>query len=335
MSINLYPDTVHSAQLGEPSYYPEIDDACDEIYKATKGFGTDEKAIIATLGSKDCKERFLIAFRYKEKYGKELYDLMKKENSGDFGILTQLLALPIPEAEAKIIRIATKGFGTKEKLLYSVICGRSNEEIEILKKAYFQRYNKDLSILVSSELSGDIKKLAMCCLQGIEEKYDPTYHTESKAREDAEKFYKAGQGKWGTDEATLFEIICKAPPKYLKLINDAYVNKYEVNLEYALKKELSGKAESAAIFHLNMKLSPYKTMAEHIKSTCAMMGTDELGLSCAILRYQSVLPQVMMEHTAQFGKTLQERFRDELLTRRLHVSFRGTEREEDDVAVYK
>jgi len=69
---------------------------------------------------------------------------MKKENSGDFGLLTQLLALSTPDAEAKIVRIATKGMGTNEKLLYSVICGRSNEEMEILKKAYYKRYSKDL-----------------------------------------------------------------------------------------------------------------------------------------------------------------------------------------------
>jgi hypothetical protein len=312
MSVNLYPEAVHDAELGEPECYPEIDDACDEIYRACKGIGTDEKAIIATLGSKDMKERYLIAFRYKQKYGKELYDLMKKENSGDFGTLTELLALPIPEAEAKIIRVATKGMGTNEKLLYSVICGRSNEEIELLKKAYYRRYNKDLSILTASELGGDLEKLAMCCLQGMEEKFDPSYHTASKAEDDAKAFYKAGQGKkFGTDEKTLFEIICKAPPEYITMINLAYVNKYDNNLEFALKKELRGKAEDAAVFHLNMKLKPFKTMAEHIKHTCAGIGTDEIGLSCAILRYQNVLPKVMMEHNAEYGKTLQERVKKE------------------------
>ncbi|KAL7526423.1 hypothetical protein ACHAXR_001482, partial [Thalassiosira sp. AJA248-18] len=104
----------------------------------------------------------------------------------------------------------------------SVICGRSNAEIDMLKKAYFKRYNKDLSNLISSELGGDIKKLALACLQGMEEDFDPTYHTESKAREDAKAFYKAGQGKrMGTDEAALFEIIRKSPHRFLKMIDTA------------------------------------------------------------------------------------------------------------------
>lgn len=312
MSINLYPDEIHRAQLGDPEYYPEIDAACEAIYEATKGLGTDERALIDTLGSKNVKERFLISYRYKEMYGKELKELMKSENSGDFGFLTQLLALPAPEAEAKIIRKATKGLGTNEQLLWSVICGRSNEEIQILKKTYFKRYNKDLVALVGSELSGDIKKLHMACLQGMEEKYDPGYHNASKAEEDAITFYKRGQGKkFGTDEQALFEIICKSPPQYLQMVDDAYVSKYNVNLEQALEKELRGKAEKAAIFTLGMKLHPYETVAKHIKSTCAGMGTDELGLSCAILRYQHILPRVMIEHTNLTSKTVGDRIADE------------------------
>jgi len=64
MSINLYPDEIHSALLGDPEYTPEIDDACETIHEATKGFGTDERALIDTLGSKNTIERYLISFRY-------------------------------------------------------------------------------------------------------------------------------------------------------------------------------------------------------------------------------------------------------------------------------
>mmetsp|Transcript_29654 Transcript_29654/g.62998 ORF Transcript_29654/g.62998 Transcript_29654/m.62998 type:complete len:336 (-) Transcript_29654:258-1265(-) len=311
-SINLYPDEIHKAQLGDPEYYPEIDEACEELHRATKGLGTDEDALVAILGSKNTIERALIAYRYKEMYGKELKELMKSENSGDFGFLTQLLSLPAPEAEAKIIRKATKGLGTNEKLLSSVICGRSNEEIQILKKAYFAKYSKDLINLVSSEVHGDLKKLHLACLQGMEEEYDPKYHNVSKAEEDAKTFYKKGQGKkFGTDEEALFAIICKSPPQYLKMVNDAYVAEYSVNLERALKKELRGKAEDAAIYTLGMKLNPYEMAARHIKSTCAGLGTDELGLSCAILRYQHILPRVMIEHTNLFGKTIGDRVSSE------------------------
>lgn len=200
--------------------------------------------------------------------------------------------------------------------------------MEILKKAYFKRYKKDLAILLSNELSGDLKKLAMACVQGMEEKFDPSYHNASKAEEDAKTFYKAGQGRWGTDEKTLFEIICKSPPQYLKMVDNAYVKKNGINLERALEKELSGNAKKAAVFELGMKLKPYETIAALIKSTCAGLGTDEIGLSCAILRYQHILPRVMVEHTNLYSKTIQDRVCSEtsgdyknLLVKMIHVAW--------------
>ena len=72
-----------------------------------------------------------------------------------------------------------------------------------------------------------LKKLHLACLQGLEETFDSTYHNVSKAEEDADAFYDAGEGKWGTDEAALMDIICKAPPKYLQMIDDAYVAKHK------------------------------------------------------------------------------------------------------------
>ena len=82
-------------------------------------------------------------------------------------------------------------------------------------------------------------------------------------------------------------------------------------LQKALEKELSGKTEDAAIHTLNMKLKPYDAIAEHIKSTCKGMGTDELGLSCAILRYQHILEKVQIAHINLYSKTIGDRVESE------------------------
>ena len=61
------------------------------------------------------------------------------------------------------------------------------------------------------------------CLQAAEEDYDPDFHTPEKAKEDAEEIWKRGQGKFfGTNEEKLFKVIILSPPKYLKMVNDAY-----------------------------------------------------------------------------------------------------------------
>lgn len=50
-----------------------------------------------------------------------------------FGTALQFLAVDPVHAECLMIEEACQGIGTKEMLLFSIICGRSNSEIELLK----------------------------------------------------------------------------------------------------------------------------------------------------------------------------------------------------------
>jgi hypothetical protein len=42
MTIDLYPEIVHHGDLSPDAYGSDIDDICNEIHSASKGFGTDE-----------------------------------------------------------------------------------------------------------------------------------------------------------------------------------------------------------------------------------------------------------------------------------------------------
>ena len=115
------------------------------IYKACKGFGTDEKALIDALAKCTPEQRCKVEKRYEEVHGKELKKVMKSEcGNRDFGTALQLLSLPPDEAEVEIIIRACKGMGTNELVLFPVVCGRSNKEIEHLKKKFFEVHSKDL-----------------------------------------------------------------------------------------------------------------------------------------------------------------------------------------------
>uniref|UniRef100_A0A7S2ENR1 Annexin n=1 Tax=Trieres chinensis TaxID=1514140 RepID=A0A7S2ENR1_TRICV len=309
MSLNLYPDLIHTPDL-TPEFPPEIDEACDAIRKATKGFGTSEKKLIKAMAVGPA-ERTLISIRYEQTKGKALEDLMKKECGGDFGEALRLLALPPDAADARILKMATDGIGASKKYIYPVVCGRSNEEIEILKKTYYKKYGKDLSGILQSELGGDFERLVIESIQGVEEGFDPGYHTQEKAQEDAETFYEAGQGRWGTNEKKLIKILVASPPEHLRNINQEYAEKYGYTLTKALEKELGGALEEAALFVLGMKLKPFETVADLIKQSCAGVGTDEMLLTACIVRYQSILPQVMVAHMEMFGKSVQDRVKKE------------------------
>jgi Annexin len=149
-------------------------------------------------------------------------------------------------------------------------------------------------------------------IQAGEEPFDPQYHTKEKSIEDAEVIYKKGQGKWfGTDEKSIFKVLCAAPPQYVQMISDVYADKYGYTLFKAMEKELSGNAKDGTLFMLGMKMKPFETIAGLIKSACAGLGTDELLLTCCIIRYQMVMKDVMAAHIELYGKSVHDRVRTE------------------------
>ncbi|KAF1315993.1 Annexin, partial [Globisporangium splendens] len=306
--MQLYPPSAHNAFHGVGIVFPQhIDQAVTQIHEACKGFGTDEQTLIAVLGSKSPETRNLIQMRYKELYKKSLKDLVKSETSGNFGKLLRMISTPLPETEANILRDATKGMGTNESLLVQILSGRTNEEMNILKKTYFNLHGKDLAVMLSSELSGDFKKVIMALLQSSQLEYNPAFHNAAKAEADAVALYKSGQGRIGTQEEIFIGILVACPPEYLKMVDAVYVSKYNNNIAKAIDKEFSGDAKRSLNYLVKSVMDPYPTIAEVFEKTMKGFGTDETGLSTALVRYHSVLPHVKTAYKKLYNKELRDR----------------------------
>jgi len=313
MTINIYPQIVHDNDLSpDVGYGPEIDEACEDIVKACKGIGSNAKKCIEVIGSFNAEERYKLTARFKElNDGKRLDELMKKEMSGDFGTAMQFMGLPPHEAECAMIKKAAKGIGSNAFVIMSILVGRTDAEMEILKKTFFRMYTRDLGKLLASELHGDNERLIFNCLQAAEEVYDPQFHTIEKATEDAITIHDQGQGRMFTNERAIFKIICASPPEHLENINKVYADKYGYALWKAMEKELCGNAERACIHLVNMKLKPYEAIAKLIKDACKGMGTKDLLLTCSVIRYQYVMNFVQPAHIELFDKSIQDRIREE------------------------
>jgi hypothetical protein len=86
------------------------------------------------MGSMSPETRCKVAVKYKEMFNKELKDVMRSEcGKKDFGTALQFLALPPDAAEAGMVHKACSGVGTNELLLATILCGRSNKEVQALK----------------------------------------------------------------------------------------------------------------------------------------------------------------------------------------------------------
>ena len=322
MTIPLYPDFVMENSLSPDAFGAEVDEICEEIESATKGLGANRQRVIDALATQNPTQRAKISMRYMEMYGsdhkrfKDMSDLMKKEFSGDFGTALEFLALPPHQAECAMLRKACKGIGADVNVIWSIVCGRTNEEMELLKKTFFQMYNKDLSKLLASETHGNMERLVFNCLQAAEETFDPAFHTLDKAREDADLIHKYGQGRIGTNEKGIFKVICAAPPEHLSNISNMYAEKYGYTIAKAIEKELGGMGEKnlrrAALFEIGMKLKPHETMSRLIDQACRGFGTDELLLTTSLIRFQTHMANVNTAHIDEFGKTIHERIREEV-----------------------
>ena len=269
-------------------------------------------ALIEALGGCDPETRCKVPLRYQELFGKKPWEVVTKEcGKRDFGTALQFLAVDPVTAECNMIEKACGGLGTNEVLLYSIIVGRSNKDLDLLKKRYFDMHTKDLGRLLDSELGGDFEKLIFTVFQASEEDYDEGFHTDDKVQEDIKALYDMGQGRMGTHEEGLFKILCKSPPEYLKKLNLAYAEKYGYSLTKMIEKEFKRKTEDATLFMIGMKLKPAETVAKLIDKACKGIGTNELLLTCTLIRYQPIMKDVKLAFTELYGKTLEEKIQKE------------------------
>ncbi|KAH7491966.1 Annexin C1 [Phytophthora ramorum] len=323
----IFPQHAHDVFRGVPLVYPhEIDDVCERIRDATDGLGVDEKVLVDALSALSASDRSLLIYRYKDLYREELKDTLSRETVGDFRFLLLLLTMPLPEAEAFVLNVATSGSGTKERLLYPILLGRSNEELSMLKSTYYYIFNKDLTWLMRSELNGDYREIILLALERLQVNYDPKIHTYEKAKADAIKLYDAGEGRWGTDETTFVRTLFSSPREHLVLVNDIYRKKYVSDLEEAVRSEFSGYSTEALVFYVRLALEPDAAVADHFERMMEGLGTDEKGLSASVIRYHWMQPRVEALYEKLYERSLEERIRTDtdanygdLLVTLLHI----------------
>ena len=342
MSIDLYPEDILGGDLSPDAFGAEVDDICEEIHAACKGFGTAEEYVLDSQHSQQCAATFLfsselltlqfcphsrllkvvgsmspstrckVPLRYKELFGKELNSVMKSEcGKRDFGFALQLLAVDPLTADCMLIEKACDGAGTNELLLFTIICGRTNKEMELLKKKFFDLETKDLGRVLDKELGGNLESLVFNVMQASQQDYDEDFHTDDKVKEDIAALHEFGIGSWGTNEKGLFKILCASPPAYVKKLNLAYAEKHGYSLTKALEKELGGQVRDAATFMLGIKLNPFKEVSDLMDRACKGLGSNELLLSATIIRYSSYMKEVSIAHAEDYSKGLKERIKGE------------------------
>ncbi|XP_041360315.1 annexin A7-like [Gigantopelta aegis] len=254
----------------------EAEKTAECLRDSMKGMGTNEKQIIVILADHSNAQRQEIAEIYKQAYGKKLIDDLKSELSGDFEDVCLAMLDPPRLYDAKQLHKAISGAGTDEKTLIEIMCTRSNDEIEEIKKRYKEEYDSNLEDDLTGDTSGYFRRLMVSlCTSGRDSSEEVD---QEKAEQDAVRFYEAGEGRWGTDEAELNAVLCLRSLPHLLATIAKYEELTGKPMVESVKDECSGSLQEGYLSILESALNTPKYFAKRAKKSMKGIGTNDNDL---------------------------------------------------------
>nr|KAF6454697.1 annexin A8 like 1 [Rousettus aegyptiacus] len=269
---------------GSPHFNPDPD--AETLYKAMKGIGTNEQAIIDVLTRRSSTQRQQIAKSFKAQFGKNLTDTLKSELSGKFEKLMVALMYPQYRYEAKELHDAMKGLGTKEGVVIEILASRTKKQLEEIMKAYEEDYGTSLEEDIQADTSGYLEKILVCLLQGSRDDASGFVDPEL-ALQDAQDLY-----------AAVFEEYEKIANKS---IEDSIKNETHGSLEEAMLTVV--KTQSSVLLKCTRNLHSY--FAERLYYAMKGAGTrDGTLIRNIVSRSEIDLNLIKCQFQKMYGKTL-------------------------------
>nr|AMP46324.1 annexin 5 [Spironucleus vortens] len=244
----------------------KISRAVDDIVKACKGLGTDEKKLINTTADCSNMERDAVSELYTQKYNKTLHDLFKSELSGNLEKLFIGMYTNRYVFWAEQIKEAVKGAGTDEKKLIDLLVSTGSEYAEV-DRVYTQIYKKCIYETLSSECGNS-------CWGKLMKAWITNQKTAGTPLSIAESLQKAAKGM-GTNEKTFINLLTTTDSATYQQVDEIYNRLYHKPLRNVIKAEFSGKAEYAFLAVHDYLLQPARFVANMLHLAVKGLGTND------------------------------------------------------------
>jgi len=251
------------------------------LRKAMKGWGTSESPIIDIIVNRSWEQLKEVEAIFKTAYGRDLKEDLEEELRGDFQDVVVARFLSPAELDAWYVRKAMKGSGTQETILIQVICTKTNEEIDALKNAYKDKFERDLVEDIQGEATGAFEELLVALLQGGREEEKEACH--SRAMEEAQEILDAGENRFGTDESVFNRIFVLRSYDQLREIFSAYDEVAGNDIEDAIDEEMSDDMKDAFLTLIHYIQDPIIYYAKSLRKAMEGVGTNDLLLQRIIL----------------------------------------------------
>jgi annexin A7/11 len=225
-----------------------------------KGFGTDEKALIRALATKDPLQVNVLRQTYNYRFSRDLIKDVKSEVSGWFEEgLCAIIRGPLNQ-DVHLLYEAMSGPGTKEKVLNDVLLGRSNADMRAIKETYHKTTHRSLENDVKGDLSMKTERhFLMVLAANRNEESAPV--VPQQVDSDVMELYKATEGKMGTDELLVCNILTQRSDAQIRAIAHTYKQKFTRDLETVIKKVIDPMAVSAQCLTSKQEFSGHMEMA--------------------------------------------------------------------------
>ncbi|RYO21559.1 hypothetical protein AA0121_g2977 [Alternaria tenuissima] len=255
----------------------------EAVRKAMKGFGTDEKALIATLAKKDPMQINTIRTQYDQRLMRNMVQDLEKETSGYFAKgLVEIARGPLV-SDCYNLMEAMKGMGTKEVILDDILIGRSNADINAIKQKYQELFKRPLQ----KDLQGDLSA-------GTEQMYDmivaarraeDSYPVNPQEIEQAVTDLQAGMGGFASKNVPqVCQILTSKNDAQLKAMANSYQQRFHKSLDSVLKSAFSGHMEDALRLLVHRATNRPEAEAVRLEESMAGLGTKDEILVQRVVR---------------------------------------------------
>ncbi|XP_051558340.1 annexin A5-like [Myxocyprinus asiaticus] len=271
------------------------------LYKAMKGFGTDEDVILKLLTARSNAQRQQIKAAFKTLHGKDLVDNLKSELGGKFEtLIVALMTSPIMY-DVTCLRDAIKGAGTDEKVLTEILASRSANEVNEIKSVYKREYDDDLEKDVTSDTEGHFKRMLVVLLQASREQGIQ----EGLIQSDAQALFAAGEQKYGTDEGQFITILGNRSAAHLRRVFEEYRKLSGYEIEESIQRETLGGLRDVLLAVVKCARSVPAYFAESLYNALKGTGTDDQTLiRIMVSRSEVDLLDIRAEFRKMFATSL-------------------------------
>jgi len=286
--------------------YNPAEDA-QRLKEAMRGIGTRDSVLIDIIAHRDRMQRQMIIAEYRRAFGGDLLKDLESETSGNYRKVILMLMKPRDEMLADLLYDAMNHAGTNDGVLIDIMT-QFPYELPAAAAAFQRKYKKSLEAAIKSETSGSYEDALITLLNTP--RPPPNVIDPVRAASDAEAFYRAGEGRLGTNERAFMTLIASNSREQLILMDQNYRASHTKGIDHAIKSETSGHFRDTLLACIT---PPDQYFANRVKEAVDGAGTNDLTLVTVFSANERPhLQMIAAAFQSRFGVSIAKRVSDDV-----------------------